>query len=352
MQNVAELNPFAAPATQKQGAGALVEIEQQRAIAETQAAIMLAKKFPRDQRQAMDNILTACSRQTLAESALYSYSRGGAEVTGPSIRLAEALAQNWGNINFGIRELEQRNGESTVEAFAWDMQTNTKQVKIFQVPHLRYTKNGSKRLEDPRDIYEMVANQGARRLRACILGVIPGDVVEAATRQCELTLETKFDITPDYIKSIMAAFAKWGVSQEMIEKRIQRRMEALTPALAVGLSKILNSLKDGMGKPADFFEGVAATAGEYTGPDITKELEQIRNAATLEALAKVFGSAWKKVTDNAARAQLTLAKDKRKDELQPPVEDVPEAPPADGEGDDFLASYAETEARQHAHSEE
>ena len=46
---------------------------------------------------------------------------------------------------------------------------------------------------DPRDIYEMVANQGARRLRACILGIIPGDVVGASVEECQKTLTTGND---------------------------------------------------------------------------------------------------------------------------------------------------------------
>ena len=42
------------------------------------------------------------------------------------------LAQNWGNIQYGIRELSSENGESTVEAFAWDVETNTRQTKVFR----------------------------------------------------------------------------------------------------------------------------------------------------------------------------------------------------------------------------
>ena len=122
-------------ATRPQGNHALVEVEQQRAIAEVQGAIILAKKFPRNPIEALDRILVSCQRPGLAEQALYSYSRGGTEITGPSIRLAEAIAQNWQNLQFGIRELEQRNGESTVEAYCWDTETNIKQTKTFQVKH-------------------------------------------------------------------------------------------------------------------------------------------------------------------------------------------------------------------------
>lgn len=252
---------------------ALVEVEQERAIAETQAAMVIAKRFPRDMISAMDRIINACARPGLAEASLYEYSRGGTAITGPSIRLAEAIAQNWGNLQFGVRELEQRNGASTVEAYAWDVETNTKQIKTFQVAHKRHTKQGSYKLEDPRDIYEAVANQGARRLRACILGIIPGDVVEAAVKQCETTLKTKAAVTPERIASLIEKFAEFNVTKEQIEKRIQRHLDAMTPAQLVNLGKIYNSLKDGMSSPAEWFEVEQA-------PDKADTLKDKLRAAT------------------------------------------------------------------------
>ena len=204
---------------------------------------------------------SSCTRTSLAEQALYTYSRGGTDISGPSIRLAEAVAQQWGNLQFGIRELEQRNGESTVEAFAWDLETNTRQVKVFQVPHTRYTKSkGNTALSDPRDIYELVANQGARRLRACILGVIPGDVIDEAVRQCDVTLSASADTSPEAQKKIVDAFAAYKVTKAQIEKRIQRRIDAVTPAQVISLRKILISMRDGMSAPEDWFEATAGSA--------------------------------------------------------------------------------------------
>lgn len=257
-------------ATRPQNNTAMVEVEQQRALAEVQGAIVLAKRFPRNQKEAMDRIEVACQRPGLAEQALYSYSRGGTEITGPSIRLAEAIAQNWQNLQFGIRELEQRNGESTVEAFAWDVENNTRHVKTFQVKHERHTKKGNYRLEDPRDIYEMTANQGARRLRAAILAIIPGDVIESAVTQCELTLKAKADTSPEALRKLVDTFEKFSVSKEQIEKRIQRRLETITPAQLVNLRKIYNSLKDGMSTAADWFEVASKTTASETLKDKIK----------------------------------------------------------------------------------
>lgn len=291
-------NPFGSQAVAARQSEALVAVEQSRAVAETQAALMMAKRFPRDPRVAMDRILNACTRPSLAEQSLYTYSRGGTDITGPSIRLAEALAQNWGNIQFGIRELEQRPGESTVEAFAWDVETNTRQVKVFQVKHERHTKAGSKALTDPRDIYELTANQGARRLRACILGVIPGDVVEEATKQCEVTLNTKAEVTPERIEKLLSAFADFGVTREQIEKRIQRRIDAMTPAQLVQLGKIFNSLKDGMSAAGDWFEVAQATEGEAAK---ASGATKIREAAKAAAGAKKPEAAKPEVPDERAR---------------------------------------------------
>ena len=101
-----------------------------RQAQEVQAAMVIAKRFPRDEVESYNRIMRSCQRTSLAESSMYEYPRGGQKVTGPSIRLAEAMAQNWGNLDYGIMELEQKNGESQVMAYAWDLETNTRQCKI------------------------------------------------------------------------------------------------------------------------------------------------------------------------------------------------------------------------------
>lgn len=253
MNAIVNQNPFAVTAPQTQ-AMATVQADSQRAVAEVQAALVIAKQFPRNMTEAYDRIMNACQRYSLAQSAVYSYGRSGTSITGPSIRLAEALAQNWGNIQFGVRELSAENGESTVEAFAWDMETNTRQTKVFQVKHWRHTKQGGYKLTDPRDIYELVANNGARRLRACILGVIPGDVIDAAVNQCDQTIRASADTSPEGVQKLLKSFEKHGVTKEAVEKRIQCRIEAISPAQVVSLIKIGVSIKDGMSSAQDWFE--------------------------------------------------------------------------------------------------
>jgi len=236
----------------------MVEVASNRAAQEVQAAMVIAKKFPRDQQAAYTRIMQACQRKALAEQAVYVYPRGGQEVTGPSIRLAESIAQNWGNIEFGIVELDQKLGESTVMAFAWDLETNTRQTKIFQVPHTRYSKNkGNTELSDPRDIYELVANNGARRLRACILGVVPGDIIEAAVEQCDKTMKSgNKEPLSDRVRNMLVAFECQGVNKEMIETKLGHKTETINETEFVRLRKIFVSLRDGYAKRDEFFDNI------------------------------------------------------------------------------------------------
>lgn len=238
---------------------ASTEVAVSRVQQEVQGMIVCAKKFPRDERSCVDKILMACTRQTLAEGALYEYQRGGSAVRGPSIRLAEAIAQSWTNIEFGLRELSRGAGDdgvtfSEVEAFAWDIENNTRRAIQFYVRHWRDTRAGGYQLVDERDIYELVANQGARRVRACILAVIPGDAIEMAVNQCQKTLEAHVETSPDAIKKIVDAFGEFGVTAKMIEKRLGRRIDTITPGAVVQLRGIYASLRDGMSTAADWFQ--------------------------------------------------------------------------------------------------
>lgn len=250
------------------------EMVSTRQMQEVQGQIVMAKKFPRNEIESYNRIMRACQRKSLAEKAEYEYPRGGQKITGPSIRLAEVAAQNWGNIDFGIVELEQRKGESQVMAYAWDLETNTRQTKIFSVPHIRSTKKGNIPLTDPRDIYELVANQGARRMRACILGIIPGDVIESAIDRCHQTLlqgEEKPLI--DIVKEVSLYFQRdFNVPVEALEKYIGCKSEAFSMNDCIRLRGVYMSLRDGVSKREDVFDLGGETDSEIKNPYEEKKI--------------------------------------------------------------------------------
>ena len=257
------------------------EMVTSRQMQEVQGQIIMAKKFPRDEISARNRILTACQRKRLAEQAEYEYKRGTSKVTGISIRLAEAMAQNWGNLDFGFIELEQRNGESQVMAYAWDLETNTRQTKIFTVPHIRETKSGNYPLTSSRDIYEMVANQAARRVRACILGIIPGDIQEEAVEQCRKTLLGKEEMPMiDRIKiCVQVAEKEYQIPQESLEKYIGCKAEAFSINDLIRLNRVFNSIKDGMAKREEIFElpGIEKKEAEDAFAGKEKKEEKLAN---------------------------------------------------------------------------
>lgn len=268
-----------------------IAVQQSRAMAMTLAKMQIAMMSPRDVQKSLERIKVACMRPKLAEVATYNYSRGGTEITGPSIRLAEVIAQNWKHIDCGIKELERRDGESTALAYAMDLETNYTNEKEFQVPHVIFTKHGAKRLVDDRDIYEKVANQGARRLRACILAVIPKDIVDEAVATCEETLKANCEITKERLDVMVQKFAEFDVTQEMIEKRIHRSLTAITPAQFLDLGKKYNALKDGMAKVEDFFTKDEEPAKEAKPAGEGEPKKDLKSALGISGATWATGSA-------------------------------------------------------------
>jgi len=295
--------------------------EQQRAKSEIEAALQLAAARPRDQKEAMDRILTSCQRPGLAAKAKYRYNRGGTEIAGVTIDLMEVVAQNWGNLDFGFRELARfpgsggGAGESVVEAFAWDLETNVKRRVQFTVQHQERTKKGTRLILDPRDIYEWVANQAQRRVRTCLENIVPRDIYEAAGDECEKTMTTHVGDMKAAIAGLLPAFAPFGVTKEMLEARLQRRLETISPAQVVYLRTVWTGLRDGISHPEDWFDmslGQAKTE-EKAKPAAEQAKEKMR---AKQQTPKAEAAAPSKITPPAAAP----VEDAQVGPLTPPTE--------------------------------
>ena len=235
-------------------ANSMTSVDQSRAVAEVQAALVIAKSQPRSEIQAEHKILESCKRMGLAMTAIYSYKRGSEQVEGPSIRLAETMARYWGNMNYGFREVSRDGGSSEIEAYAWDLETNTKAVRQFQMKHVRERRQGDKILTSERDVYELMANFAQRRVRACILEIIPGDIVEAAMEECNRTLKGSSEIPLiNRIKKMAAVFEEFGVSAAMIEAKVQHNIGSINIHEFRQLGKLFNAIKDGYSTVEELF---------------------------------------------------------------------------------------------------
>ena len=245
-----------------------VAIEASRAIAEAQGKLVIAKRFPRNEVEAYAKAMEACQRPTMAAKAFYSFPRGGQTVEGPTIRFAEELARCWGNIDYGIKELSQDDGKSEMQAYAWDLETNAQSVQNFTNPHQREQGKKMVKLTSQRDIYENNANMATRRLRSRILAILPSWFVEDAIEECKKTLAGRND-TPliDRVKKMVVAFAKIGVTQEQIERRLKKKIDTMNADDFVEYTGIFNAIKQGESKISDWFESAPVAS------DLTNELK-------------------------------------------------------------------------------
>ena len=102
------------------------------ARAELDVQISTAKAYPRDVHRSLQYAeqLATMDEET-AQSCFYVLPRKDKdgtkkEIKGASIRLAEIIANAWGNIHAATRIIENDGRHITAEGIAWDLETNVK----------------------------------------------------------------------------------------------------------------------------------------------------------------------------------------------------------------------------------
>lgn len=243
-------------------------VEQSRAVAEVQAAIVVAQQCPRSIQAALAEMRESCKQTYLAERAFFRFSRGGSTVTGPSVHLARELARCWGNVQYGLIELRRDDefGQSEMQSFAWDVERNSRNSSTFIVPHRRDTKSGPKQLTDMRDIYENNANNGARRVREAIFAILPPWFVEEAKELCSQTLrDGGGKPLPQRIADAIKAFDGLGITSDRVEAKLGRKSAKWTEHDVAQLIVTFKSLQRGEITAEEEFPVPAVTADEITG---------------------------------------------------------------------------------------
>ena len=268
-----------------------VQTVESKEIAEIKAKMFLAREFPRDIKASINNIKVACANPKLAETAIYSYPKGDQEVKGASIRLAEAVAQNWGNFLCGVKELERTDKDTTVSVFAWDLETNFQDEKRFEIQFVRNTRKGSYWITDEREKYEMMANYAARRKRACILAVIPQYVFDIAMQECETTLENALkgeSIEESKAKMLEAykAFGDW-ITESHFETLLGKSWDAVNVKDLVKMRNLYSSIKDGF---------VSASVALGNAPAEGSEQMSVEEEGNLKSVADKVRKTAKKAT--------------------------------------------------------
>ena len=248
-------NPFAktpiAASNQNANIGA-ISIEQERAIAEAQGQLTLAKRFPRDLNAAYAELMEACSSGAFAATAFYSVPNRG---SGPSIRFAEEVARVYGNFIYGHRELSRSEGKSEIEVFAWDMEKNNRSVRQLTVMHVVDTKYGPKPCRDQADIDNLIANKASKQIRGRILALLPKWLVAEAVEKCKQTIAgTGDEPIAVRVRKMINAFSKYGVNTDHIAKYIGHSLDDVTLDELIDLTGVFNAIREGA-KPSEYFAG-------------------------------------------------------------------------------------------------
>lgn len=310
-----------------------IAIEQERAIAETQGKLVLAKRFPRSRQEAKAEFIESCKDKHFAETAIYAVPNRG---SGPSIRFAEEAARCYGNFDFGHRELSRmpglngQPGTSEVEVYAWDMERNNHSRRQITILHVRDKSGGATVLKDQTDIDNRIANVASKQVRGRILALLPKDLVAAGIDQVKKTLAGQAGDKPiaTRIADMIQAFTKYGVTTKHIELRVGHKVDDITVDELADLRGVITALKDGE-KVSDYFGADAdGVVSEEAGPGIGGAKADPKPAGGKKADEKP--KADDKPKDAAPKADAKPADPKPAD---PPKEEAPKeeakAPPAE-----------------------
>lgn len=314
-QNSSSPTPFTRAMSAAPGINAgAVAIESERAIAEAQGQLILAKRFPRDLNAAYAELMESCKMPAMANVAFYALPRGGKTISGPSVRLAEEIARVFGNFEYGHRELSRSNGKSEVEVYAWDKQTNNRSIRQITVMHTLDTREGQKPLRDQKDIDDKIANVASKQVRGRILAMMPKWMLEAAMEECRKTLAgTNEAPISERVRKMTQAFAKFGINTNHIERKLGHKLDNVTDDELVDLLAIYNAIRDGGEKASEFFPA-----------------EQSDEAAPAPAAAKAIADASastqkKTAAASPAKSKPAAASNPVKDEAPAPVEEPAQA---------------------------
>lgn len=185
------------------------------ARAEVDQQITTAHAYPRSVTRAVQNIMSlATIDEDSAEECVYALPRGGKPIKGPSVRLAEIIASQWGNCRVGARVVHVDRIEKYVEAEGvfHDLETNA-----------ATTARVRRRISDKRghllndDMIVVTGNAAcAIAKRNAILGAVPKAVWRKAYSAVEQVIAGDVKTLAERRDRVLKAFAAFGATPEQI----------------------------------------------------------------------------------------------------------------------------------------
>lgn len=183
--------------------------------AELDTQIMTARQYPRSIKLAMSNILSlATLDEETATECIYALKRSGKPVRGPSIRLAEIMAGQWGNCRdmAQVVHIDRVNKVIVAEGAFHDLETN--RGTRTQVQRRISTKDGHLFSDDMIVVTGNAACAIARR--NAILAGIPKGIWRKAFDACEQIIRGQATTLVESRNKALTSLAHFNLSPEQV----------------------------------------------------------------------------------------------------------------------------------------
>jgi hypothetical protein len=183
--------------------------------AQIDTQIATARTYPRSIKLAIDNILTlATLDEETAEECIYALPRSGKPIRGPSVRLAEIIAQCWGNnrVDARVVQIDRVNKVIVAEGTYMDLESNT--ATRSSVQRRISDKKGSLFNDDMITVTGNAAGSIARR--NAILAGVPKGVWRKAVVAAELIIKGDAKTLVERRDQAVKAFAMFGLAPEQV----------------------------------------------------------------------------------------------------------------------------------------
>jgi hypothetical protein len=216
---------------------------------EVNQQIATAKRFPRNLKAVYGEVLTlATGDEETAESCFYSVPRGGKQIEGPSIRMAEILASSWGNMRVASRIVAEDGGSVTCEGLAWDLEKNVCiSAQAARKLHGKKDRRTGERLPPDADEIALAKMSGqAIARRNAILQVIPGAWIKTVMSEVRKVAIGKADTLPNRREKVLDYLAKMGVQRDRVLRLLgAESVDAIDGEGVLTLRGIAQRIKDG-----------------------------------------------------------------------------------------------------------
>ena len=172
--------------------------------------IATAKQYPRDLAKFVSNTTAmVCKNEATAASCLFALPRGGKTIEGRTIRFAEIVAINYGNLRIADRIVMEGEKEVIAEAIVFDMENNV--AFKSEVPMSILNSSGERYNDDMILMTKRAAQSKARR--NAILTAVPPVMTEDIELAIDKTLLVEGAEFEKRVTDTMAFLEKAGVKE-------------------------------------------------------------------------------------------------------------------------------------------